>query len=100
MTSHELDGSEISLSPNIETRRRARNAVPQDVFDNLRGRYLLAGTVPEWNRSVDYPMRLLPERMQVALEVLWYIGVRGPLLSLFVLTDIDCRAGTTRSPYR
>ena len=80
MTSHELDGSEISLSPNIETRRRARNTIPQDVFDNLKGRYLLAGAVPEWNRSVDYPTRLLLERTQVALEVLWYIGVCGPLL--------------------
>ena len=94
MTSHELEGSEINLSPNIETRRRARNAVPQDVFDNLRGRYLLAGAVPEWNRSIEYPTSLLLGRTQVALEV------RGPLLSLFVLTDIDCRAGTTRSPYR
>ena len=73
---------------------------PQDVFNKLSRRYLLAGAVPEWNRSVEYPMRLLIERRQVALEVLWYIGVRGPLLSLFVLTDIDCRAGTTRSPYR
>ena len=100
MTSHELKGSEINLSPNIETRRRARNAVPLDVFDNLRGRYLLAGAVPEWNRSIEYPTSLLIERTQVALEVLWYIGVCGPLLSLFVLTDIDCREGTTRSPYR
>ena len=47
MTSHELDGWEISLSPNIETRQCARNAIPQDVFDNLKGRYLLAGAVPE-----------------------------------------------------
>ena len=100
MTSHQLDGSEVNLPCDINTRRRARNAIPQDVFDNLSGRYLLAGAVPEWNRSVDYPTRLLLERTQVALEVLWYIRVRGPLLSLFVLTDIDCRAGTTRSPYR
>ena len=97
MTGHELNGFGHEIQCDEALRWRALKVIPQGAFDNVGTRFLLAGSIAEWNRTVDYPPNFLFERKQVALEVIWYIGVRGPFILLCVLADMDCWARTSPS---
>lgn len=76
LSDHALESQESDIAVDVELRNRVFDAIPPAELQKFEGRHILLGSIPEWNRTLEYPMSLRVEPVRVALNVRWYIMVR------------------------